>query len=246
MPENCGFSAVDPATGKLKPASVASPKHRHKLNGGTFVLRPSESQFETLMHVMNTDPTVPSWTFFEQDLLTLVYRDKWIHIPHIYNAMKPLRECHSNLWRDEDIKVLHYILQKPWQSRTVTKDTIGITHQLWWDAYAELESNWHRAGNATRDQLWKDVVEPQVAPKESGFDISSVWEKVALPHGIIGRQLPGVLGIFESFKTTEFIPGYVFLLILGGVLYGLYLGGTSIGITRRGNVGATRNTRKRQ
>ncbi|KAK4239802.1 nucleotide-diphospho-sugar transferase [Achaetomium macrosporum] len=163
IPENCAFTAADKATGEPKPITDSSPRNHHLLNSGTVVLRPSKEEYDTLMNAMNTHPDVPNMVFFDQDLLAVVYRDRWKPLPYTYNALKPMRSCHSDLWRDEDVKVLHYILNKPWQSRTYGSDAIESTHKLWWDAYAEVEKEWMESTDENKRRLWQSVVVPVVA-----------------------------------------------------------------------------------
>jgi lipopolysaccharide biosynthesis glycosyltransferase len=164
IPENCGFTATDKATGEPPVLTDDSPRTHHLLNSGVVVLRPSQKEYEALLDAMNTHPDVPSMTFVEQDLLAEVYRNKWKRLPYTYNALKPMRACHSDLWRDEDVKVLHYILNKPWQSRTYdAEDTVESTHKLWWDAYAEVEKEWIESPDEAKRGLWQSVVVPVVA-----------------------------------------------------------------------------------
>ena len=61
-------------------------------------------------------------------------------MPWCYNALKTLMLIHKPLWRDEEIKCLHYILaDKPWQTR-VSKDggEYDKLHQWWWDRLESL------------------------------------------------------------------------------------------------------------
>ncbi|KAK7743425.1 hypothetical protein SLS62_010569 [Diatrype stigma] len=108
--------------------------------------------------------------FFDQDLLAIVYRNRWRPLPYVYNALKPMRACHASLWRDADVRVLHYILDKPWKSRAFdAADTIQSTHRLWWDEFAEVEREWVASSEGKGDQeeekrkLWENVVKPVVA-----------------------------------------------------------------------------------
>lgn len=141
----------------------SSPKNHHLLNSGTVVLRPSKQQYDHLIDTMNTHPDVPSMIFFDQDLLTIVYHGKWKALPYTFNALKPMRDCHASLWRDEDVRILHYILNKPWKSRTYNNDRIESTHKLWWDEYAEVEKVWLSSPDAEKKALWHNVVVPVVA-----------------------------------------------------------------------------------
>lgn len=163
VPENCGFTAANKETGEPKPITEESPENHHLFNSGTVILRPSKTEYDTIIHAMNTHPDVPKMLFFDQDLLAIVYRNKWKPLPYTYNALKPMRSCHSDLWKDEDIKVLHYILAKPWKSRTYGDDVIESTHKLWWDYYAEVEKEWTESPDENKRRLWQSVVVPVVA-----------------------------------------------------------------------------------
>lgn len=128
-----------------------------------MVLRPSKKEYDGLIDAMNTHPDVPTMLFFDQDLLTIVYRNKWTPLPYTINALKTLRSCHSDLWKDEDVKILHYILNKPWKSRTYGNDTVESLDKLWWDAYFEVEKEWVESPDESKRKLWKSVVVPVVA-----------------------------------------------------------------------------------
>ncbi|KAI0182051.1 glycosyltransferase family 8 protein [Hypoxylon sp. FL1284] len=164
VPANCAFTAADQATGKPALITAASPENHHLLNSGTVVVRPSRAQYDALVHAMNTHPDVPEMLFFDQDLLAIVYRGRWRPLPYHYNALKPMRACHAQLWRDDDVKILHYILDKPWKSRTYDpEDTIQSTHKLWWDEYAFVEREWTQSPDKRKRELWESVVVPVVA-----------------------------------------------------------------------------------
>ncbi|KAK3682761.1 nucleotide-diphospho-sugar transferase [Podospora appendiculata] len=163
VPENCGFTAADKATGQPAPIREDGPANHHLLNSGTVILRPSKKEYDALIHAMNTHPDVPTMLFFDQDLLAIVYRNKWTPLSYAYNALKPMRACHSDLWRDDDVKILHYILAKPWKSRTYGDDVIESTHKLWWHYYAEVEKEWAESPDADKRALWQSVVVPVVA-----------------------------------------------------------------------------------
>ena len=54
-----------------------------------------------------------------------------------------MRYWHENIWRDEEVRALHYIVDKPWQRR-IARDGIaghlgrdGVTHGWWWDIWEE-------------------------------------------------------------------------------------------------------------
>ncbi|KAI5864344.1 glycosyltransferase family 8 protein [Durotheca rogersii] len=164
VPENCAFTAADQATGTPAPITEDSHDNHHLLNSGTVILRPSETEYGALIDAMNTHPDVPRMLFFDQDLLAIVYRGRWKPLPYTYNALKPMRHCHAELWRDDNVKILHYILNKPWKSRTYDRaDPIESTHSIWWDVYADVERNWAQSPDQRTRELWQNVVVPVVA-----------------------------------------------------------------------------------
>ncbi|KAF3070881.1 Galactinol synthase 1 [Daldinia childiae] len=164
VPANCAFTAADQETGQPALITPQSPNNHHLLNSGTVILEPSKAQFDALIDAMNTHPDVPNMIFFDQDLLAIVYRGRWKPLPYHYNALKPMRACHDGLWNDKHVKILHYILNKPWKSRSYdAKDTIESTHKLWWDEYAQVEKEWTESKDEKKRELWRNVVVPVVA-----------------------------------------------------------------------------------
>ena len=206
-------------------------------------MQPSEDQYVTLIDAMNNHPAVPNMVFAEQDLYALVY-ENWFRLPYIYNAMKTLRGCHSDLWKDSKVKIIHYILQKPWKSRKVDQDIVGSLHQHWWDAYKELESSWYGSGNATQVRLWKEVVEPQVAPAEIQYEkkieIGKLWENVAWTRELAKNQFSSAIRLPESLGLPETILYAVLAAVLGAVFLG-FLGG---GLFQTKRTGIVRHSRK--
>ena len=65
--------------------------------------------------------------------------------PYIYNALKTLRTAHAQIWKDEGVKNVHFILGKPWDD----KDKINSaedTHAWWWKVDAERQRKEKAAG----------------------------------------------------------------------------------------------------
>lgn len=60
--------------------------------------------------------------------------------------MKTMKQWHTNIWRDDEVKGLHYIVDKPWQKR-VGSDGLGgylgrdgETHNWWWRVWENWKS----------------------------------------------------------------------------------------------------------
>ncbi|EJT73125.1 hypothetical protein GGTG_09974 [Gaeumannomyces tritici R3-111a-1] len=58
-----------------------------------------------------------------------------------------MRGCHRALWRDGEVKILHYILlDKPWKSRQFDEEAAVLSlHGIWWRVWDEVEREWTTA-----------------------------------------------------------------------------------------------------
>jgi lipopolysaccharide biosynthesis glycosyltransferase len=63
----------------------------------------------TITHFIATSEEVPGFKFPDQDALASIYKGRWKPLPWIYNGLKTLRTIHRNIWRDEELKNLHYM-----------------------------------------------------------------------------------------------------------------------------------------
>ena len=136
------------------------------------MLNPSEAVTQQTKDLLtSTDEAVQakisSWMFPDQDLLQDLFRGKWIALPWIYNAIKTMRYWHGSFWRDEEVRNLHYICDKPWKRRPTpdpkrtngkrylvqpgkytevfdgelglpNEEADAITHGWWWEEYEEM------------------------------------------------------------------------------------------------------------
>lgn len=75
-----------------------------------------------------------------------------------------MRACHASLWRDDEVKILYYILNKPWKSRKFDKDDIVESlHGIWWNVWADVEREWTESEDARKRKVFKSVIRPIVA-----------------------------------------------------------------------------------
>ncbi|KAJ7225402.1 nucleotide-diphospho-sugar transferase [Mycena pura] len=136
IPENCVYSAV-PSPTALPPTPVDFPRPYSQLNSGTVVLRPSKELAKRLYHFLATDERISTFTFPDQDLLTTFFHGKWTALPWYYNALKTLRAGHTQLWDDDAVRCLHYILaDKPWFGRSSKE--YKVVNGWWWAQYDKL------------------------------------------------------------------------------------------------------------
>ncbi|KAF2713986.1 glycosyltransferase family 8 protein [Pleomassaria siparia CBS 279.74] len=143
--ENCAYSAVQHPDALDKPTPV-TPEARptwHLLNSGMFLFKASPQLWDKMIDFFNTTPLLEEFKFPDQDFLAEFFKNKWLSLGWQFNAIKTMRYWHQNIWRDEEVVCLHYIVDKPWTKR-VDEDGVagylgkdGVTHGWWWD---ELES----------------------------------------------------------------------------------------------------------
>ena len=73
--------------------------------------------------------------------------------------MKTLREVHKSLWRDDEVRCLHYILHdKPWDTPRGTAGEYEVQNVWWWDRYDKLGEDMR----VNHPEGW-DVVDAHVA-----------------------------------------------------------------------------------
>jgi alpha-N-acetylglucosamine transferase len=144
-PANCAFTTQhdDPVsaqiTGATPTAGLAMP------NGGLQVVNPSTVNYEIIMNTLKNETVTSNYDFADQSLLADAFRGRWKALPYIYNALKTLRwqGVHDRIWRDEQVKNVHYILSpKPWDETEDDKNKEGRdgTHAWWWESNDERKS----------------------------------------------------------------------------------------------------------
>ena len=148
--ENCPYTPLRHPTALEKAASIppnAAPLDTYaRLNGGVFLYHPSGSLWKAMHDYFLTSPELSTFMFPDQDFLASMFCGRWRPLPWNYNALKTMRQWHTNIWRDEEVKGLHYIVDKPWEKR-VASDGIGghlgrdgETHAWWWNIWHEWRS----------------------------------------------------------------------------------------------------------
>jgi alpha-N-acetylglucosamine transferase len=131
VPEVCAFTSQhgDPDLAQIQGAPADTGLGMP--NGGLQVVNPSKDVYDLILAQLNTK-SVANYDFADQSLLSDVFFGRWVALPYIYNALKTMRwpdMHHNQIWRDDQVKNVHYILApKPWDtSDASTEDTIK-----WW------------------------------------------------------------------------------------------------------------------
>ncbi len=103
------------------------------VNGGLQVVNPSAAVYDLIQAQMSSPSSISNYEFADQSLLSDLFKDRWVPIPYIYNALKTMRwsGVHDAIWRDDYVKNIHYILSpKPWDENL--EDIKDETHKWWW------------------------------------------------------------------------------------------------------------------
>jgi lipopolysaccharide biosynthesis glycosyltransferase len=156
IPENCAYTSVSHPMGVTHAPVItdSSPRPYRLLNSGMVVLTPSAELFNAIKQYLATSPLVPTFSFPDQDLLANFFERRWKPLPWCYNALKTLREIHKQLWRDEEVRCLHYILtDKPWHVR-VRGDEYEEINGWWWERFDNLREEMQNR----EPQAWSTVV----------------------------------------------------------------------------------------
>ncbi|KAK0515943.1 hypothetical protein JMJ35_001977 [Cladonia borealis] len=131
IPENCAFTSQhnDPETAQKHGAPASAGLGMP--NGGLQVVNPSKNLYDLILERMTTDSAIESYEFADQSLLGDLFYGRWVALPYTYNALKTLPYVHKPIWRDEEVKNIHYILSpKPWDEKPGKESE--ETH-TWWN-----------------------------------------------------------------------------------------------------------------
>jgi inositol 3-alpha-galactosyltransferase len=157
-----------PIVGPDEGIDAWSEPHR-LLNSGLFIFTPHQSQWEQILSFLGTDERLKHFLFPDQDFLAAYFLDRWKSIGWQYNALKTMRYWHAHMWDENEVKNLHYIVDKPWTKR-VGYDGVagylghdGITHSWWWKAYEKWETEREKMGEGEiLEMIRKEVAQPLV------------------------------------------------------------------------------------
>jgi inositol 3-alpha-galactosyltransferase len=140
---NCAYSALaSPDDVAPKIIEESRPTY-HLLNSGMFLFHPGEKLWNDMLTFFNTTDSLKTYQFPDQDFLKDFFHMRWKPMSWKYNALKTMRYWHPAMWSDQEVVVVHYIVDKPWE-RQVSEQGVaghlgrdGVTHGLWWTLYDE-------------------------------------------------------------------------------------------------------------
>ncbi|WWC86052.1 uncharacterized protein L201_000923 [Kwoniella dendrophila CBS 6074] len=124
IPANCQLNLQNPYTSLNEPPipdntpnSENNKRTSHLLNSGLVIFHPSKNLLDKLIYHLNNSPTILKSKFADQDVITEVFKGNWKPLPWWCNALKTQRAVHKQMWKDDQVRLIHYILDKPWDHR---------------------------------------------------------------------------------------------------------------------------------
>ena len=125
IPSNCPHTVEGSSTNK---------EECRMFNSGVFLFHPNKEVFQEMLNCLN-QWDLNQFPFADQCFLNKFYRNKWKSLPSIYNSLKTFSLTHPNLWDTSKIKIIHYILVKPWETTDSSNQIYEKVNELWWNAY---------------------------------------------------------------------------------------------------------------
>lgn len=144
IPENCAYTSQHSSPEDAQVTAAPASSGVGMLNSGLLVINPSTDAFTLIVEAINNPEITDKHDFPDQGLLSEVFEGRWVPLPYVYNALKTLRwrTVHDTVWRDDDVKIVHYIFaKKPWTSRTLEEKDVRdeweasdkLLHEWWWE-----------------------------------------------------------------------------------------------------------------
>lgn len=129
------------------PANCAFTSERGALasyfNSGLLVLCPSLDTLTSLTTALAAADR-SSYPFADQDFLNEYFAESTFLLPYVYNALKTLIVSHPDLWDISDVRNIHYVLQKPWDTNPAQSDPndpYDVVNRMWWRVHLCLNDS---------------------------------------------------------------------------------------------------------
>ncbi|KAE8441185.1 hypothetical protein EG329_005785 [Mollisiaceae sp. DMI_Dod_QoI] len=190
--KNCAYAGLRPGSPptpvpdfRLVNGNAVHKRTHTLLNSGMFLFTPHESQWQDMVKFLNSDPRVKGYLFPDQDFLAEFFTGKWQSIGWQYNALKTMRYWHENMWADDEVRNLHYIVDKPW-SRRVGNDGVagylgrdGVTHRWWWNEYERWENDRTSKGEEKIMEIMRREVAKSLKGGKEMESLHGNWQQIA-------------------------------------------------------------------
>lgn len=174
-PKSCAYSYLTTnGSPSLSMSIPDAPRGRPLLNSGMFVFEPNEEVWESMTRIFYADERLRHYQLPDQEFLSNFFILQWRPLSWKYDAPKTMRNWHPTLWDDNEVVMLHYVIDKPWDTRIATDGIAGYrgldgeTHRWWWDLYAEWAAR--RVSKASDEYIVYDLNLYMAAPLNPRMD----------------------------------------------------------------------------
>jgi len=99
-----------------------------RLNSGVFVAEPDRSSFERLLECLDSPDAY--WRRTDQSFLQMMFPN-WDRLPSRFNTLQYLWLNRPELWNWDEIVVLHYQYEKPWDRNHAKTGALAPLIELW-------------------------------------------------------------------------------------------------------------------
>ncbi|CCG81702.1 Glycosyl transferase family protein [Taphrina deformans PYCC 5710] len=133
--DNCAYTKQHdvPETAHEMSHAIDARYGTRILNGGLQVVNPNQKVFNDILDILANATLTETFAFADQSLLSHYFAEKWIALPYVYNALKTMRTAHAPIWRDDKVKIIHYILHdKPWDD-PAREGSEFVPNKWWWE-----------------------------------------------------------------------------------------------------------------
>ncbi|ODQ68359.1 nucleotide-diphospho-sugar transferase [Nadsonia fulvescens var. elongata DSM 6958] len=148
--DNCAYTNYNQCNPEGDYAGPDSTQGLGICNGGLQVVAPSQKLHQSILAAISSPSQTDAYDFADQSLLSDVFNGKWLALSYKYNALKTLKLTHEDIWKEDEIKNIHYIISpKPWdvvpELREIFNDETD-TFKYWWRINDERLRNEHKRG----------------------------------------------------------------------------------------------------
>lgn len=110
----------------------------NNLNSGVFVAQPNIKVYIDMINILNSSNNSKIYKRTDQTFLA-EYFPHWNMLSHTFNFLQYLYLDDNKLFDESQIKIIHYILQKPWDNHkseeNETLNKLKPLHDIWWNFY---------------------------------------------------------------------------------------------------------------
>jgi lipopolysaccharide biosynthesis glycosyltransferase len=126
---DCAFGRDDQAERDACP--FFRPDRRSYFNAGFFLMEPDTGRLAEFGRLLAAG-AIRIGGYAEQDFLNEYYRDSWQALPWGFNAQKGIRHHHPDVWRLDEVFIVHFTDRKPWNARHHEENAAHRDICDWW------------------------------------------------------------------------------------------------------------------